>query len=83
MSKIYCWNGKTRTSQYGEFQTLNLKMSELETYANNWYVNIIVNKRQQEDNYWNDLTVTISQFKPKEVAIAQNTGLTDDSFPEF
>ena len=65
MSKIYCWNGKTRNSQFGDFYTLNLKMEELEKYANKGYINVVVNKRRESDQYWNDLAITISQFKPK------------------
>ena len=67
MEKIYVWNWKVRTSTYGEFYTLSLKLSELENYVNEkWYVSIVVNKRKQPDNYGNDLAVTINDYKPSE-----------------
>lgn len=67
MEKIYCGNWKVRTSTYGEFYTLSLKLSELENYVNEkWYVSIVVNKRKQPDNYGNDLAVTINDYKPSE-----------------
>ena len=67
MEKIYCWNWKVRTSTYGEFYTLSLKLSELESYVNEkGYVSIVVNKRKQPDNYGNDLAVTINDYKSQE-----------------
>ena len=64
--KIYVGNGKVRTSDYGEFYTLSLKTNELEKYTNEkWYVSIVVNKRKEEDKFWNDLAVTINDYKPK------------------
>lgn len=64
--KIYVWNGKVRSSQYGDFYTLGLKMEELEKYANKGYVNIVVNKRKDPDKFGNDLAVTINEWKPEE-----------------
>lgn len=65
--KVYVWNWKSRTSQYWEFFTLSLKLSELEKYTNEkWYVQIIVNKRKEVDQWWNDLTVAINDYKPKD-----------------
>ena len=67
MEKVYCGNGKVRTSQYGEFYTLSLKLSELKNYVNEkGYVSIVVNKRKQPDNYGNDLAVTINDYKATE-----------------
>lgn len=67
MDKIFVWSGKIRSSQYWEFQTLSLKLEELEKYVSEkGYVSIIVNKRKTPDNYWNDLTVAINDYKPKE-----------------
>lgn len=64
MEKVYCGNGKVRSSQYGEFYTLSLKLSELENYVNEkGYVSIVVNKRKTPDNYGNDLAVTINDYK--------------------
>jgi len=64
--KIYVGNGKKRESQYWDFFTLSLKTSELEKYTNKkWYVSIVVNKRKEEDKFWNDLAVTINDYKPK------------------
>ncbi len=67
MEKVYVWNGKVRSSQYGEFYTLSLKLSELENYVNEkGYVSIVVNKRKTPDNYGNDLAVTINDYKGQE-----------------
>lgn len=67
MEKVYVWNGKVRSSQYGEFYTLSLKLSELENYVNEkGYVSIVVNKRKTPDNYGNDLAVTINDYKGSE-----------------
>lgn len=64
MEKVYVWNGKVRSSQYWEFYTLSLKLSELENYVNEkGYVSIVVNKRKTPDNYGNDLAVTINDYK--------------------
>lgn len=67
MEKVYCGNGKVRSSQYWEFYTLSLKLSELENYVNEkGYVSIVVNKRKTPDNYGNDLAVTINDYKSQE-----------------
>lgn len=64
--KIYCGSGKTRTGNFWEFYNISLKLSEIEMYTNEkGYINIVVNKRKQPDNYWNDLTVTINDYKPE------------------
>lgn len=66
MDKIYVWNGKTRSSQYGEFYTIWVKLEELEKYVwDSGYVNLVINKRKEPDNYGNDLTVTINDYKPE------------------
>ena len=65
--KIYVWNWRARESQYGEFYTLSLKLSELEMYVNEkWYVSLVVNRRKTPDQYGNDLSVAINDYKPKE-----------------
>lgn len=67
MKKIYCGSWKTRTSQYWDFYTVWLKLEELEKYVNDkGYVDIVINKRQAPDNYWNDLSVVISEYKPNQ-----------------
>lgn len=72
MEKVYVWNGKVRSSQYGEFYTLSLKLSELENYTNEkGYVSIVVNKRKTPDNYGNDLAVTINDYKAPEEKIVK------------
>jgi hypothetical protein len=71
MEKIYCGNWKVRTSQYWDFYTLSLKYSDLEAYVNErGYVSIVVNKRKEADKFWNDLRVTINDYKPQETGIA-------------
>jgi len=64
--KVYVGNGKIRSSQYWEFYTLWLKVSELEKYVwDSGYVSLVVNKRKEADNYGNDLSVIINDYKPK------------------
>lgn len=65
-NKIYCGKGKIINGKFWEFTKLNLKLSELEIYANEkGYVNIIVSEMREPDNYGNTLTVTIDDYKPK------------------
>lgn len=66
MNKVFVWSGKTRSSQYGDFYTISVKLSDLESYVNEkGYVSLAINKRKQPDNYGNDLSVIINDYKPK------------------
>lgn len=81
MEKIYCWSGKNRTWTYWEFQTISLKLSELEKYVNEkGYCNIVVSKRKEADKFWNDLSVTISDYKPKETTKWDSISVEDIPF---
>ncbi len=64
--RIFCGNGKTMSGQYGEFYNLSLKLSELEKYVSDkGYVRVTVSKAKNTDQYGNDLSVCINDFKPK------------------
>jgi len=81
-NKIFCGNGKTRTSQFWDFYTLGLKMSELEKYCNEaGYVNIVVNKRKEADKFWNDLSVAINEYKPKDTNTNTWEGISVEDLP--
>lgn len=65
--KVFCGNGKTISWQYGEFYNLSLKLSELEKYVSDkGYVRVTVSKAKNTDQYGNDLSVCINDYKPKQ-----------------
>lgn len=70
MEKIYCGSGKTRSGQYGEFYGISVCIDDLPeehiTTAKNGkkYINLIVNKKKEADQYGKDLSVTVDTWKP-------------------
>lgn len=68
--KIYCGSGKTKSSQYGDFQSISICISDIPkehitTAANGKeYVNLTVNKKKEVDKYGKDLAVTVDTWKP-------------------
>lgn len=71
MEKIYCGSGKTRSGQYGSFESVSLCLDDIPaehiTTASNGkrYVNITVSKKKEVDKYGKDLSVTVDTWKPE------------------
>ena len=69
--KIYCGSGKTKTGQYGDFYSVSICLSDLPkehiTTAKNGkkYVNVVINKKRETDQYGKDLSVTVDTWKPE------------------
>lgn len=71
MEKIYCGSGKTRSGQYGAFESLSLCLDDIPaehiTTASNGkrYVNITVSRKKEVDKFGKDLSVTVDTWKPE------------------
>lgn len=68
--KIFCGSGKTRSGQYGDFQSVSICLTDLPaehiTTAQNGkkYINLTINKKREVDQYGKDLSVTVDTWKP-------------------
>lgn len=68
--KIYAGSGKTQSGQYGEFYKVSICLTDIPkeyvTTAKNGkeYVNLVVNKKKETDQYGKDLSVTVDTWKP-------------------
>ena len=68
-TKIFCGSGKTRTGQYGDFQSVSICLTDLPrdhiTTAGNGkkYINLTINKKKEVDQYGKDLSVTVDTWR--------------------
>lgn len=69
-NKIYCGSGKTQISQYGEFYKISVCLDDLpEEHVNTAkngkkYVNLIISRKKETDQYGKNLSVTVDTWKP-------------------
>src|SRR5690606_26316526 len=68
--KIFAGSGKTQNGQYGEFYKVSICLTDIPkehiTTGKNGkeYVNLVVNKKKEVDQWGKDLMVTVDTWKP-------------------
>jgi hypothetical protein len=81
---IYVGSGKTQSGKYGEFFKISICLSDLpkeeirEATNKKKYINLVINKKQQPDQYGKDLSVQVDTWKPEP---KQEQVVKEDSLP--
>jgi hypothetical protein len=68
--KIYIGNGKKIEGRFGTFRKVSLCLTKIPQehiyeYEGKTYISVIVNDKQQKDQYGNDVSMTIDTWKPE------------------